>query len=260
MNVRLTIAYIGTRWAGWQRQENALSVQQAVEEALGDLIGLPAALHGASRTDAGVHARAQEAHFDLLRDLPLRAVVHGLNHRLPQDIRIMAAHQMPEDFHSRFSAESKEYVYRLSRCQTLSPFVAPYVVQAPRRLHLDALGAAAARLEGEHDFTAFALAGGAHRQPRRTMHAAAWESEGDELRLRIRGDGFLRGMVRGLVGTLLEVGEGKRSVEQFASLLAGKPRGEAGPTAPAKGLTLERVRYPAAIQPLASWPPARENG
>jgi tRNA pseudouridine38-40 synthase len=254
MNVRLTIAYIGTRWAGWQRQENAPSVQQAVEDALGDLIGLPAALAGASRTDAGVHARAQEAHFDLLRDLPLRAVVHGLNHRLPQDIRIMAAHQMPEDFHSRFSAESKEYVYRLSRSQTLSPFVAPYVFQAPRRLDLDALAAAAARLEGEHDFTAFALAGGAHRQPRRTMRAAAWERDGDELRLRIRGDGFLRGMVRGLVGTLLEVGEGKRSVEQFAALLAGKPRGEAGPTAPAKGLTLERVIYPAALQPLASWP------
>jgi tRNA pseudouridine38-40 synthase len=167
---------------------------------------------------------------------------------------------MAEEFHARFSAESKEYVYRLSRCRTLSPFVAPYVVQAPRRLDPDALETAAAQLVGEHDFTAFALAGGAHRQPRRTILAAAWERDGEELRLRIRGDGFLRGMVRGLVGTLLEVGEGKRNLEQFASLLAGKPRGEAGPTAPAKGLVLERVFYPAAVQALASWPSAREIG
>lgn len=254
MNVRLTIAYIGTRWAGWQRQENAPSLQQAVEEALADLIGLPTTLAGASRTDAGVHAYAQEAHFDLLRDLPLRAVVHGLNHRLPQDVRVMAAHQMPEEFHSRFSAESKEYVYRLSRCRTVSPFVAPYVVPTPRHLDLNALDAAAARLEGNHDFTAFALAGGAHRQPRRTIHAAAWEHAGDELRLRIRGDGFLRGMVRGLVGTLLEVGEGKRSVEQFTALLTGKPRSEAGPTAPAKGLALQKVIYPDGMRPFASWP------
>jgi tRNA pseudouridine38-40 synthase len=252
---RLTIAYIGTRWAGWQRQENAPTVQQAVEEALADLVGEPVALAGASRTDAGVHARAQEAHFELRAPLPLRALVHGLNHRLPGDVRVMAAHAMPEGFHARFSAEAKEYLYRLVRAETLSPFVAPYAVRAPRRLDLEALRAAAAVLLGEHDFTAFALSGGAHRQPRRTLFFAAWEEEGEELRLRLRGDGFLRGMVRALVGTLLEVGEGKRRVEDFAALLGGAARGAAGPTAPARGLTLEQVFYPQAMRPLASWPP-----
>ena len=255
MIVRLTVAYIGTRWAGWQRQENALAVQQAMEEALADLIGEPGSLAGASRTDAGVHARAQEAHFELRRELPLRALVHGMNHRLPEDVRVMAAHAMPADFHCRFSAESKEYVYRLVRAETLSPFVAPYAVPAPRRLDLDGLAAATSALLGEHDFTAFALAGGAHTQARRTIHAAVWERDGEELRLRIRGDGFLRGMVRGVVGTLLEVGEGKRRVDEFAELLAGRPRGDAGPTAPARGLTLERVLYPAALEPQESWPP-----
>jgi tRNA pseudouridine38-40 synthase len=252
---RLTIAYIGTRWAGWQRQDNAATVQQAVEEALADLLDEAVAVAGASRTDAGVHARAQEAHFGLRSDLPLRALVHGLNHRLPPDLRVMAAHAMPEGFHARFSAAGKEYLYRLVRAETLSPFVAPYAVRAPRRLDLERLRAAAAALVGEHDFTAFALAGGAHRVARRTLHAAAWEEEGDELRLRLQGDGFLRGMVRGLMGTLLEVGEGKRAVEEFAALLAGGSRGEAGPTVPARGLILERVFYPESVRPLESWPP-----
>src|SRR4029453_13200869 len=154
-NVRLTIAYIGTRFAGWQRQENALAVQQVVEEALTDLLGGPVALAGASRTDTGVHARAQEAHFSTPSDLPLRGIVHGLNHRLPEDIRAMAAHLMAEDFHARFSALGKEYVYRLVRSATISPFLAPFVVRAPRRLDLGALRAGAERLLGEHDFSAF---------------------------------------------------------------------------------------------------------
>ena len=252
--LRLTIAYIGTRFAGWQRQENAVGVQQIVEEALADLLGEPLPLAGASRTDAGVHALAQEAHFVSASELPLRGLVHGLNHRLPEEVRVMAARQMGEDFHARFSASGKEYLYRLSRASTVSPFEAPFVARAPRRIDLEALRNAAARLHGEHDFSAFALAGGAHRQPRRTIQAAAWEAEGAELRLRIRGDGFLRGMVRGLVGTMLEIGEGKRTLDELEVLLAGGERGAAGPTAPAQGLILERVFYPETLVALESWP------
>ena len=254
--VRLTLAYIGTRWSGWQRQDNAPSVQQAVEEALGDLLGHEVTLAGASRTDAGVHALAQEAHFEQRDELPLKAVVHATNHRLPEDVRVLAAHRMAEDFHARFSALGKEYVYRLVRADVLSPFIAPYAVEAPRRLLLESLRAATEHLVGEHDFSAFALAGGAHRESWRTIQEATWESVGDELRLRLRGDGFLRGMVRSLVGTLVEVGIGKRSVESFAELLEGGERGAAGPTAPARGLTLERVFYPPTFAPLESWPEA----
>ena len=254
MVVRLTLAYIGTRYAGWQRQENALAVQQLVEDSLAELLGEAVVLHGASRTDAGVHARAQEAHFKSARELPLRALVHGTNAKLPDDVRVMAAHRMAEGFHARFDARAKVYVYRLTRAAVPPPFDAPYVVEAPRHLDLEAMRRATAALVGEHDFTAFALAGGAHREAKRTLFAADWEEEGDELKLRLRGNGFLRGMVRSLAGTLLEVGEGKRSVDEFTARLAGARRGAAGPTAPARGLTLERIVYDDGMRPLASWP------
>ncbi len=137
--LRLTLAYIGTRWAGWQRQENATTVQEVVEQALADLLGENVTVAGASRTDAGVHAQGQEAHFTAARELPLKALVHGTNHRLPEDVRVLAAHRMSEGFHARFSALAKEYVYRLVRADTLSPFVAPYAIP----------GRAAARLGGD---------------------------------------------------------------------------------------------------------------
>lgn len=244
MRARLLIAYCGTAYAGWQRQANARAVQEVVEAALTDLVGQPVTLAGASRTDAGVHARGQVAHFDLDRELACSALVHGTNHRLPADIRVLAAESATADFHARFSASGKEYRYRLSRAAVLTPFDAPYVVRVEGGLDLDALRAGAALLVGCHDFTAFALAGGAHRQPERTIAVAEWSELGEELVFRVVGDGFLRGMVRGLVGTLLEVGAGRRPVESLAALLQGRARGEAGPTASARGLILERVFYP----------------
>lgn len=244
MRARLVLSYRGDRYAGWQRQDNALTVQQVVEEAVARLAGSPVAVTGSSRTDAGVHARGQSAHLDLPRPLPLRALVHGVNHHLPDDVRVLAAHEVEDGFHARKSALGKEYRYRLSRAEVVSPLDSPFVVKVPREIDPGRMETASAYLLGRHDFSAFALAGGSHGQPFRRIDAASWTEDGDELRFTVVGDGFLRGMVRALVGTLIEVGLGRRSPEALAELLAGRPRSEAGPTAPAHGLTLERVFYP----------------
>ena len=249
MSVRLTLSYRGAAYAGWQRQDNARSVQEVVEEALAGLLGRPAGelrVVGASRTDAGVHARGQAAHVEPDPGLPPRALVHGVNHRLPEDVRVLAAEPVAAGFHARKHAAAKVYSYRLSRAAVLSPLDAPYAVRVDPRIDTRALAHAAAHLPGAHDFTAFALAGGGHRQPVRRLFRAEWREQGEELCFRVAGEGFLRGMVRSLVGTLIEVGLGRRSEDAFAALLAGRPRAEAGPTAPAPGLVLERVLYPPA--------------
>jgi tRNA pseudouridine38-40 synthase len=260
---RLTLAYRGTAYAGWQRQENAVAVQQVVEEALERLVGHPVRIVGASRTDAGVHARGQVAHLELPRGFSERGLVHGTNRHLPEDVRVLAAAAAPPGFHARKHAWGKEYLYRLSRAAVISPLDSPFVAPAPAALDLDRIARAAACLPGRHDFSAFALAGGSHGQPFRRIFSARWEpGEGDgaeESAFRIVGEGFLRGMVRALVGTLTEVGTGRRSPEGFAALLAGRPRGEAGPTAPAHGLVLRRVLYPPDGRPESGPEPPPEE-
>jgi tRNA pseudouridine38-40 synthase len=252
---RLIVSYRGGAYAGWQRQANALSVQEVLERALGGLAGRPIRVFGASRTDAGVHARGQVAHLDPDLDsnedleLPLGALVHGTNRKLPEDVRVLAADRMPAGFHARKHAASKVYSYRLSRAAVLSPLDAPFAVRVDPRIDPARLAAATAFLVGRHDFSAFAAAGGSHRQPFRRVLAAGWTEEDPELRFTIEGEGFLRGMVRALVGTLVDVGLGRRTPEELAALLAGAPRGAAGVTVPARGLVLERVIYPPEWQP-----------
>ena len=242
----LTIAYVGTRYAGWQRQPNAIAVQQVIEEVLSDLLGSPTRIVGAGRTDAGVHARGQVAHLETEPGrLPNRAVVHTANQRLPDDIRLVGCEWMRTGFHARKSAAWKVYRYRLVQTRVLSPIDAPYAARVDPGLDVEAMKAAADALAGEHDFSAFALAGGAHRSPRRRIYCAGFEETGKQIVFRVCGVGFLRGMVRSLVGTLLEVGRGRRTVESFAALLEGDSRSAAGATAPAQGLTLERVAYSA---------------
>ncbi len=249
---RLTLAYRGAAYAGWQRQDNALAVQQVVEEALARLLGTAVRLVGASRTDAGVHARGQVAHVELAAPFAPRGLVHGGNHHLPEDVRILGAAEMPDGFHARKHAAGKEYVYRLSRAAIVSPLDSLFVVKVSDKVDIAAMTRAATALPGRHDFSAFALAGGSHGQPFRTIAAAGWEEDGEELRFRVVGEGFLRGMVRSLVGTLVEVGTGRRSPEGFAALLAGGARAAAGPTAPARGLVLNQVFYPPEWTPTAA--------
>jgi tRNA pseudouridine38-40 synthase len=242
----LTVSYRGAAYAGWQRQENALTIQQVLEEALERLLGAPVRVHGASRTDAGVHARGQVASLELPRPFPARGLVHGTNRFLPEDVRVMAAAERPAGFHARKHAAGKTYSYRLSRAAVLSPLDALFAVRVPAEIDPARMAQAAELLTGRHDFSAFALAGGAHGQPFRTVSSAVWEEAGDELIFRITGDGFLRGMVRALAGTLIEVGMGRRAPAQMAELLSGRPRDASGPTAPAHGLVLEKIFYPPA--------------
>lgn len=247
MKYRLRIAYVGTDYAGWQRQDNALAVQQVAEEALARILGRSVTVHGAGRTDAGVHARGQVAHLTVANasapNETGRALVHGANRHLPAPVRVLAAETVDDAFHARKSATCKTYRYRLCRARVIDPFRAPFVVPAPAGLDLEAMKRAASMLLGRHDFSAFAKSGGSHGQPERTIQRAAWTEAGDELTFVVAGDGFLRGMVRALVGTMLEVGRSRRSLDEFASLLQGGPRSSAGPNAPARGLCLEQVEY-----------------
>jgi tRNA pseudouridine38-40 synthase len=256
MVYRLTISYHGAAYAGWQRQNNAPSVQQAVEEALGDLLGSPQRIFGAGRTDAGVHARGQVAHLELTRPFAIEGLVHGTNHRLPKDIRVTAAHRMDEGFHARKHALGKEYLYRVWRGRVVPPIEAPFVLRVESPLKVDAMRRAAVHLPGVHDFTAFALQGGSHVQPFRRLFAASIDEPGRELHLRFLGAGFLRGMVRTLVGTLLEIGRGRRPPENLRDLLARAADAgpsQAGPTAAAHGLCLERVFYPPRWRPVEGY-------
>ncbi len=248
---RLLVSYRGTAYAGWQRQTNALAVQQLLEEAVGEVVGAPATLHGASRTDAGVHARGQVAHLELGRTVAPGALVHAVNRRLPEDIRVLAADQVADGFHARYAAVAKEYRYRIHRAAVASPLEAPFVHCVVANLDLAAMAAAAGHLVGEHDFSAFSLVGGSHRSGVRRIDRVEWLERGPEVEFRIVGGGFLRGMVRRLVGTLLEIGVGRRDAAELGALLRAQAGVRAGPTAPARGLVLERVDYePSLWRPL----------
>ena len=253
MVVRLTIAYLGTRYSGWQHQENGLSVQQVVEEALAELFGRHVRIRAASRTDAGVHARAQMADVEPPVERSLRALVHGTNHGLPPDVRILAADRMPSGFSSRRCNVAKEYRYRLRRSRVISPFDADRVVSVSDGIRVDLLEPVLAGLVGTHDFSAFALQGGSHTHGRRRLFAASLMERGPDLEIRFVGEGFLRGMVRGLVGTLLEVGAARRTGQDMLDLLDGGSRDRAGPNAPAHGLTLERIVFPRRWRPLGCY-------
>lgn len=245
MRIRLDLAYLGTFFEGWQAQETLRdgvrprTVQGVLEESLKEILGVDVRVHGAGRTDSGVHADAQTAHFDLpagASRLPVTNLPRALNARLPWDVRVLAASEVPPDFHARRSAAGKVYVYRLRRGAFLPPHAGLLEALAKEPLDVGAMRSAAARLVGRRDFAPFSIVGSEPHSTIRTLARLDVTEAGDLLVITAVGDGFLRGMVRRLVGTLRETGNGKTPPEAAPE----RP----GPTAEARGLTLRRVIYP----------------
>ena len=249
---KLTVAYDGTAYVGWQRQAAGASIQGCLEAALRDLAGSGVAVVGAGRTDAGVHALGQVAGVRLDVRLDPGALGRAANARLPEDIRVVDSAAAPDGFHARFDAVAKSYRYRLLHGPVMSPFLRRYAWHVRERLDAGAMAEAGRALLGEHDFAAFQAAGGAVRSTVRTLFeltvrrtsGAAWTGGGAEMTvIDVRGSGFLRHMVRTIVGTLVEVGRGRRGPAEIEQVLRGADRRAAGPTAPARGLCLTEVGY-----------------
>jgi tRNA pseudouridine38-40 synthase len=237
-----TIQYLGTRYAGWQRQANALAVQQVIEEVLAKMFGTPIHVEGAGRTDSGVHARAQRAHADLPSDIGDRGLMLGINDLLPHDIRIIAVDRVLDDFHCRFAAKKKTYIYQIWNGSVADVFA--YETHAHVAQHLDEnkMRLTARCLIGAHDFRAFTVITPEVSSTCRTIEAIDVSRDGEVVRIRVSADGFLRYMVRRIAGSLIEIGRGK--LEPAALTRALEPEfHEARWTAPAKGLMLWDIAY-----------------
>ena len=243
-NFRLTIAYDGTRYSGWQRQGNTdKTIQGKLEALLTRLDDGPVVVHGSGRTDAGVHAAGQVANCQLRQDWDPDQLMQAINDYLPEDIRILSVEPVPMRFHSRLNTKRKTYLYRLWLGDKPDVFVRRYVTPEPAALCLDAMQEAARALTGRHDFFAFCLNRRYRKSTERTIYDLTLAQHGPELHIKVCGSGFLYGMVRLMVGTLVEVGKGERSADSIPELLRSRDREQAGRLMPAQGLTLLRVDY-----------------
>ena len=245
---RITLAYDGTGYVGWQRQANGISIQALIEDALRVLDGGDVTVAGAGRTDAGVHALGQVASFTLARELRPDVLLRAINVHLPPDIRALSAEEAPPTFHPRFGARRKTYRYRVWNGDVLSPFERAYAWHVPGPLDVEAMRAAARLLEGRHDFAAFQATGSSVATTEREIfQSAIGNLQSAMLVYEVAGSGFLRHMVRIIVGSLVEVGRGRQPVEWIGAVIASRDRTAAGPTAPPHGLFLVGVDYAAAL-------------
>ncbi len=245
-NIKLTLAYDGTDYHGWQVQPHQVTIQAELQRVLGEIEGQPVHVDGAGRTDAGVHALAQVASLSLQNPIPTDNLRRAMNRLLPPAIRVLGAEEVAPDFHARRSARAKLYEYRIWRAEICDPMQYRYVYHHPYPLDLAAMAGAAPLFEGTLDFRSFAAAGEEEDgdEPRlRTVFSSRLEAEGDLWRYRVRGSGFLHHMVRNMMGTLLEVGRGRLAAADIPRILAAGDRRHAGPTAPARGLFLVEVEY-----------------
>ena len=242
--IKLVVEYDGTGLSGWQRQANGPTVQAHLEDALERMVGVPTPIQGASRTDAGVHARAQVAHFSTASSISAYGFRRGLNSHLPPTIAVVACEQVAPDFHARFSARGKHYRYLLLSRPDRSPLIRARAWHRPRALDLPAMRQAALHMPGERDFSAFRAAGCAARTAVRAVHDVRVTTlEPEVIAIDVTGNAFLRNMVRIMAGTLVAVGEGRLDADQLPDILARGERTRAGQTAPAHGLTLMQVFY-----------------
>jgi tRNA pseudouridine38-40 synthase len=231
----LTIQYLGTRYAGWQSQTNATAIQNVIEQALSTMFGGSIRIEGAGRTDSGVHARAQRAHFDAPFEIETHGFRRGLNDLLPRDIRIIDVESVAGDFHCRFTTKSKTYVYRIWNDEVADVFTAETSAHVPQPLDASLMRATAQQLLGCHDFAIFTVAGPEVSSTERTITSIDVVRDGAAITITVSADGFLRSMVRRIVGSLIEIGRGKLEPDAIWSVARW--------TAPAKGLTLWEVRY-----------------
>jgi len=243
-HLKLTVAYDGTAYGGWQLQPNAMTVQEVLETALAKIAGHHVRVHGSGRTDAGVHARAQVANCSFATKLSPHVIRSALNANLPQDIRVLQVQEVDAKFHARFSANGKEYRYQIDCGAVADPFLRGYVWHHTKPLDLTAMRQAARLFKGRHDFSALSANPLRPVENRiRTISKLTIGRSGRVLTITVRADGFLYKMVRSIVGALVKAGEGKSNVEQLRALMRAKKRTAFIETAPARGLFLWRVFY-----------------
>jgi tRNA pseudouridine38-40 synthase len=251
--IKLTLMYDGTNYVGWQIQPNGLSVQALVQDAVRKMTGEETHVHGASRTDAGVHALGQVAHFETSRDIPPEGFQAGLNSILPEDVSVVLAEAVPQGFHARKEAKGKRDVYRAIVSKERNPFLRNRAWLLRQRPDMEEMQRAAGHLVGEHDFASFRAAGCGSRHAVRTIARIDVASraitpemmagEGELIEFLFDGNGFVRHMIRNIVGTLVDVGLGKIEAGDVLRIIAARERIEAGRCAPASGLYLVRVFY-----------------
>ncbi len=241
--VRLIVAYDGTKYHGWQWQENGITIEGELNRCLSKLLGEQVRVIGASRTDSGVHALGNVAVFDTVSRIPPEKISYALNQRLPEDIRIQKSDEVPWNWHPRHCRSCKTYEYRIYRSEFPMPVKRLYSYFTYHVLDVERMRAAAAYLTGEHDFQSFCQTGAQVESTVRKIYLMQVEEQGPDLVIRVCGNGFLYNMVRIIVGTLMEVGQGKREPEDMPHILAARNRSAAGPTAPARGLTLIKYEF-----------------
>lgn len=242
-NIKLTLSYDGTRYHGFQRQNNALAVQNILEEKLALVFGDTIELAASGRTDAGVHAIGQVVNFFTDGTIPVDRIQRAVNSLLPEDIVILDAAEAARDFSARHSAKSKVYIYKIQQGEVQDPFLRYYSWHIRRELNVLAMQEALNYILGEHDFSSFQATGSVAMDPVRTIYKTSCDREGNLLQVTFWGNGFLYHMVRNLIGTLVNVGLGKMTPKRFLEVLLACDRQQAGATAPARGLYLSHVYY-----------------
>ena len=241
--IMLTVAYNGTNYHGWQIQNNGITVQETLQNAIEKVLGKSISIHGCSRTDAGVHAKMFCCHLDCDDNIPFDAFLRGVNSVLPPDIAILNCEDVAEDFHARFNAKGKTYVYNILNSNKKDPFLMPFVWQIERPLDIQKMNEFCKTLIGTHDFYGFSSSGRTVENTVRTVSECSVTKENDIVKLKITGDGFLYNMVRIITGTAVDVSDGRLDVNCALSVFETKSREMAGVTAPPQGLFLEKVYY-----------------
>lgn len=243
MRVRITIEYDGTNYAGWQTQKNAVTVQETIETAIFEATGETVRITGAGRTDAGVHALGQVAHFDITMPIPAEKLSYVLNLVLPEDIRVRESIGVQEEFHARRDAKAKHYRYAIYNAPHASALYRNMTAHVRQPLDVEKMKVAANFLVGQHDFAAFQATGSNLKGTVRTIYSLQVTQIAENIYIDITGNGFLYNMVRIIAGTLIEIGKGQKQPGDMATILAGVERKYAGATAPARGLTMMSVYY-----------------